>query len=103
MTIKDQAGNVVYEGAGPTARGRNQFDWDGLSTNGQALPDGTYTIEIEAFDAGNNAIQSQVFTTGIVTSIDSANGNVYASFGDLSIPIQNITSILAVFDDEING
>jgi len=101
--IKDQAGNVVFEGPAPTVRGRNQFDWNGLSTSGQAMPEGTYNIEIEALDASNNAVQSQVFTTGIVTSIDSANGSVYASFGDLSIPIQNITSILAVFEDETNG
>jgi len=96
VTIKDQAGNIVYQGLGATARGRNQIDWDGKSTNGQTMPEGTYTIEIEALDANNNPVQSQVFTTGVVTSIDSVNGSVYASFGDLSIPIQNITSILAV-------
>jgi flagellar basal-body rod modification protein FlgD len=95
ITIKDGAGNVVYEGAGTNVAGRNQFNWDGKNSDGQTMPDGTYTIEVKAQDASNNDIASQVFTTGVVTSIDSVNGNVYASFGGLAIPVSNITSIMA--------
>jgi flagellar basal-body rod modification protein FlgD len=97
VSIKDQAGNVVYTGAGSTSRGRNQFDWDGVGTNGSVMPNGVYSIEVQAKDSGGNDITLQTYTTGIVNAIDSAGGNVYLSIGDprdgLSIPVDKVTTI----------
>jgi flagellar basal-body rod modification protein FlgD len=96
VTIKDQAGNVVYEGTGTTARGRNQFNWDGRSNNGQAMPDGVYNISIEAIDDSGTPVAAQTFTTFVVHSVDTANGNIYlSSDGDIAIPVEQISSILA--------
>lgn len=93
VTIKDSTGGVVYTGPGPTQAGRNPFVWDGKNSAGVDMPDGAYTIEIKAVDGSNNPIQAQAYATGIVTSVDSAGGAVYLSFGDVSIPIENVVSI----------
>jgi flagellar basal-body rod modification protein FlgD len=94
ITIKDSTGAVVYTGEGPKADGRNEFIWDGKDNNGNDLEDGIYTIEVKAKDASHNDLTAQTYTTGVVTSIDSVNGTVYASIGSiLSVPLTNIISV----------
>ena len=93
ITIKDAAGNVVRTTTGTKLTGRNQFDWDGKNQQGESLPDGTYKIEVKAKDANNNEITSKTYTTGVVTSVDTANGQVYLSFGDISVPLESVISI----------
>lgn len=93
VTIKDAAGNVVRTTTGTTAIGRNQFLWDGKNQNGDQLADGTYKIEVKALDGNNNTITSKTYTTGVVTSVDTANGQVYLSFGDISVPLESVISI----------
>lgn len=93
VTIKDASGNVVYTGSGTTLAGRNQFTWDGKNNAGEQMPDGTYKIEVSAKDGNNNDILSKTYVTGVVTSIDSADGVVYLSFGDISVPIEKVISI----------
>lgn len=100
ITIKDEEGNVVYTGEGSLELGRNQFVWDGKNNEGTDMPSGVYTIEVEAKDGGGNEINSQTYTTGIVTAIDSAGGQIYLSFGELSVPIQNVVSVRVPDEEE---
>ncbi len=93
VTIKDAAGNVVRTESGTLLAGRNQYVWDGKNQNGDLLADGTYKIEVKAKDANNNDITSRTYTTGVVTSVDTANGQVYLSFGDISVPLESVISI----------
>jgi flagellar basal-body rod modification protein FlgD len=96
IKIKDEGGNVVYSGSGPVAHGRNEFAWNGVGSTGAPMPNGVYSIEVEAKDANGNTVSSQTYTTGIVTAVDSANGQVYLSIGELSVPIGVVTSIRQV-------
>lgn len=52
VTIKNAAGDVVYTGNGPIAKGANQVKWNGISsvTNKQ-VEAGDYSIEVVAKDA----------------------------------------------------
>ncbi|MFW0777614.1 MAG: flagellar hook assembly protein FlgD [Rickettsiales bacterium] len=93
ITIKNSAGAVVYKGPGTLEAGRNQVTWDGKDEFGNDLEEGTYTIEVAAKDAENNDIESRTFISGIVTSVDSANGQAYLSIGDIAIPLELVTSI----------
>ncbi|MFO0388223.1 MAG: flagellar hook assembly protein FlgD [Alphaproteobacteria bacterium] len=93
ITIKDAAGNVVNTTTGTTLTGRNEYKWDGKNSQGQQMADGTYKIEVKAVDANNNAITSKTYTTGVVTSVDTAGGQVYLSFGDISVPLGSVISI----------
>lgn len=96
ITIKDAAGNVVRNATGNTATGRNLFIWDGLNNDGDAMPDGTYTIEVSAKDGSDNDITSKTYVTGVVTSVDSSDGTVYVSIHDIAVPLPNVTSIRQV-------
>ncbi len=94
ITISDASGRAVYTASGPATAGRKEFVWDGKNNAGQQMPDGIYTLKVEAKDASQNAITAQPYTTGIVTSIDSVDGTVYLSLGNiLSIPITQVVSV----------
>ncbi len=93
ITIKDKAGSVVYEGIGDKAAGRNEFLWDGKNKQGQAMPAGTYNIAVKALDSGGEEVKSKTYITGIVDSVDSLNGGVYLSFGDISVPLEQVISV----------
>lgn len=96
FTIKNDLGEVVYTGSGTTDKGRNEIVWNGKNNAGEKLSDGVYTIEVSAKDGGNNAVTAQTYTTGIVDSIDSINGNIYASCGQLSLLIKDIISVMQI-------
>lgn len=93
VTVTDASGNVVVSKSGTKIAGRNLFEWDGKNTSGNMMPDGIYKIKVEAKDANQNAIESTTYTTGRVTSIDSANGSVYLSIGNLAVPFDKIVAI----------
>ena len=93
ITIKSASGAVVYTGTGTQIAGRNVFAWDGKNSLGQDMEEGTYNIEVVAKNASGEAIDSKTFITGVVTSVDSANGQAYLSIGDIAIPLANVTSI----------
>lgn len=94
VTIKNSSGSVVYTGPGGTKlAGRNEYMWDGKNNAGNDQPPGTYTIKVKATDGSNNAINSKTFITGVVKSVDSLNGGVYLSFGDIAVPVEKVISI----------
>ena len=53
--IYDQGGQLVQQlGLGSQSPGTVTFDWDGLTTDGEAAPPGRYEIRAEAISAGIN-------------------------------------------------
>jgi flagellar basal-body rod modification protein FlgD len=95
ITIKDKTGAVVRTDtvSGTKFAGRNEYTWDGKDNNGNTMEEGTYKITVSAKDLAGQDLTARTFITGIVTSIDSVDGVAYLSIGDLSIPLQNVTSI----------
>jgi flagellar basal-body rod modification protein FlgD len=95
ITIKDQNGGVIRRDttSGTRLAGRNSYIWDGKDNNGNPMPEGTYKIEVSAKDAQNQDITSRIFMTGVVSSIDSVDGQAFLSIGDIAIPLERVTSI----------
>jgi len=90
IVISDSSGKVVYEGAGTTATGLQEFIWDGRDNAGAQLPDGAYTIQVTAQDGTANTVGVATSITGIITGVDFAGsepallmGNIRASFTDI--------------------
>ena len=70
VNIVNSAGSTVYTGTFSVQAGLQEFKWDGRNNNGQAMPAGTYTLNVTAKDASGQTIAVSTETEGTVDSVD---------------------------------
>lgn len=76
------------------AGGEHSLDWDGVTTAGQQLPDGgTYTLKITATGSGGEAITATPHASGVVTGVETIDGQTVVSIGKLKIPVSSVTGV----------
>lgn len=95
ITIRDLNGNTVFTDTANFNLGTGQYHWDGHDNNGNQLPDGTYSITIDARD-DNGYIPVSTQTTGIVEAVDLSGVEPTLIIGDSRIPMSSITSVSQV-------
>ena len=93
LTVTDADGNVVWEGSGDTAAGRNDFAWDGTDADGDAVEAGAYTLSVKALDADGNAIGSTTYVSGKVTGVSSVNGTTVLELGDMGVTLDAVSRL----------
>lgn len=88
-------GAPVYVAQGETKAGKHVFSWDGSNSfNSSKMPDGEYQFGLLVKDAKGNTLKGQTFTTGKVTSIAMADGDMVLTLdGALEIPLEEVTAI----------
>lgn len=94
-TIRDQNDNIVYAGTGPAGSGTHQISWNGVKSNNTIAEDGIYSISVEALDADGQPIDAEAGIVGVVTGVESRDGQPVVMIGDLAIYLQEITSVRA--------
>jgi flagellar basal-body rod modification protein FlgD len=92
-TIRNADGDVVFSGQGPVTAGTHQISWNGLTSDNQTAPDGVYTIEITAADADGNPVEAEEGIVGLVTGVESRDGQPVVMIGDLAVYLQEITAV----------
>lgn len=95
LTISDEDGNVVWEGSGDTASGRNTFTWDGKDSDGNTVDGGAYTLAVKAADASGTSISSTTYVSGKVTGVSSVDGTTVLELGEMGITLDAITRLAA--------
>lgn len=94
VEITNQQGQKVFSGDGTKVAGRNQVYWDGTnSISGETMADGVYTIKVTAKKANGDALTATTYSTGIVTSVETANGTTSLSIGSQSVPLTDVISV----------
>ncbi|MBM3599005.1 MAG: flagellar hook assembly protein FlgD [Alphaproteobacteria bacterium] len=94
IQIMDSSGNVVFSTAGQISKGNHAYTWDGKDSQGNQLPDGSYTISVTALDPTAKPIDGITTTTdGIVTGVESANGVIQLKIGDTTVPLDKVTTV----------
>ena len=86
VAITNAAGQQVYAGTVSLNSGSQTYTWDGRTTNGAQLPDGSYTIAVAAADASKQSVPVTTQSQGTVDAVDmtqsppvvSVNGQNYA-------------------------
>jgi flagellar basal-body rod modification protein FlgD len=96
LSIKDSAGKLVatIEKGSQTA-GTHLYEWNGRDSQGNALADGTYTVEVTAKDIDGNAVSAKTSSFVTVESVVFANGSVLLMAGGKSFTLDNVNEISA--------
>jgi len=92
LSVTNANGQVVYSGAGQTAAGSNTFTWNGEDLNGNQQPDGTYTLAVNASNAGT-AVTTTVSSSGTVSEVNMTGGTPQLVIGAMQVPLTSIGAI----------
>lgn len=74
-------------------KGECQVPWDGEDESGKAVPDGSYTFQVQAMDAQGGSVASQTYMAGEVTGVRYENGKTYLMLGTRQILPERIVEI----------
>lgn len=92
VIVKDSTGTIVYSANASKAKGSHTLAWNGRFNDGTQAPAGEYTITIDAIDASDNRIDTQVVGAGRVTGVETDNGDIYLVVNGESILLMDILS-----------
>ncbi len=93
LLVLDANQRVVRVTDGKTVAGAHEFVWDGTDDAGRSVPDGSYTLTVSARDANAEQIAASVTTRGVVTAIESANGQNLLTVGGIKVPLSDVLSV----------
>lgn len=93
-SITDANGNPIKSfQSGPMDAGQQTLKWDGTDGNGNQVPDGKYTVEIQAVDKDGNVVPSTSFIKGTVTGATFEDGVTTLLLGDTEVPLGSVIKI----------
>ncbi len=88
--IVDESGATVYSQEVERDSGAHDFVWDGTTTGGAPLPEGTYQVRIDAFDIEDEEINVSTVVKGNVSGVETQGGAIYLIVGERAVPLSNI-------------
>lgn len=94
IIVYDDLGNEVDRiEAGPQNKGEASIPWDGMGSNGQPLPEGSYSIEVQATN-GDGVVDATLSMTGLTTSVEfAADGSTMLGLGGVLVFPSAIQSV----------
>jgi flagellar basal-body rod modification protein FlgD len=96
IIVTNEDGQTVRdEDLGAMGIGEQEWTWDGLTSYGQAAPDGVYKINILATDSDGNAVKiNSQYVSGIVTGFQwDANGNLQLLGSGSAISLSDVVAV----------
>ncbi len=94
FTIRDDAGNVVWQEEQSISAGRTAFVWDGRTTDGSTAPEGTYQLTVEAKDGDGETVSVDVEVSARIDGIDYSGDEPVLLAGDRRIPLSELRSVV---------
>lgn len=97
INVFNAAGDLVYSEEGQTFSGeRYEFNWDGTDADGETLPNGPYSIQINALNADNEGITAEVEAVGLVTGVVTGEDGPSLMVGKIIVEMNEITRVSAI-------
>lgn len=90
INIYNEQGQVVRTIDAPKTVGAQKVTWDGKDNNGNAAPEGTYSLKIDALDKDNAAMKVSSVVSGNVRGIELQNGVVYLLVGERAVSLGSV-------------
>lgn len=94
IRVVDADGNTVFSQDSDKTPGHHDFVWNGLNSQGNPAPAGTYTFEVSAQTKDSNALNITTYVPGHVTSLESADdGTLLLNVGGQKVPLTDVRKI----------
>ena len=93
IVVRNSGGQIVYSTTGEKTKGVHAFEWDGKTSSGQQLPDGTYQIQATAMNRDGEPIETYTTAFGKVTGVTTKDGQTLVVMDKLGVPLDKILSI----------
>lgn len=93
LQVVDATGKVVYSQAGDIKGGAHTFKWDGKGSNGEQLPDGPYTLRVNALDRDSKTVPTAIGYVARVTGIGKSDVGPVLKFGDMGLLLDKVISV----------
>ena len=94
ITVRDENGEALQtftiEGA---EAGRQEVLWDGLDAAGNPLPEGVYTVEVQAVDEAGSPVGAMPLMQGVVDRVSFGPDGVLVWVNGQAVPYTDIRSI----------
>ena len=102
ITVFDSDGQVVSATTGVNQTGKHDFTWDGTDLAGNPVADGVYTVKILG-TIGEETFEPKISSTGVVSSVESVDGESVLALGGLRIPADIVTKISDLAANGVTG
>jgi flagellar basal-body rod modification protein FlgD len=94
INVADSTGKVVYSTTQAIQPGEQAFTWNGQTSTGNAMADGSYTISITAADANGQSVAVATQTQGVVSGVDVSKSPPLLTVNGQSYPLDQILQIV---------
>ncbi|MCF6327852.1 MAG: flagellar hook assembly protein FlgD [Devosiaceae bacterium] len=95
ITIRDSNGAIVHTDETSLASGTGNFSWDGRDAAGNQLPDGNYSITINARDGNGSYVPVTTQVTGLVSGVDLSGNTPILLVGGAQVNMSSVLSVQA--------
>jgi len=93
VTIKNAEGAVVFTADVKMTQGEHTYTWDGKNTDGASLPEGLYSLDIEAKNAEGRLVSNYTMTKGIVDTVDFAGDEPILFINGSKVPLSSVAKV----------
>ena len=93
ITILDDKKHAVFSTSGQTVTGKHKFIWDGKNQQGKNVPDGIYTVRIDAYDSQGTPITPLQTMEARVTGATFTNDEPTLLIGRLEASLSDLISM----------
>lgn len=93
INIMNEDGTIVFTTSGKTAAGDYDFNWDGMTGDGERAPAGTYRIQVVAKDAAGEALDTSTSIIANVKGVELSGGEIALDVGGFTVSLGNVMAI----------
>jgi flagellar basal-body rod modification protein FlgD len=93
IAVYNSSGAQVQTAALTSTAGANSWTWNGQNASGTTMPDGAYTVTVNAIGTNGSTSAVPFTVTGTATSVQNNAGTVEVQMGGLTLPFSAVTSV----------
>jgi flagellar basal-body rod modification protein FlgD len=93
LTITNSSGQTAFTGTMALNAGSQSFSWNGMGSNGQTWPDGTYNLTVTATGANGQTVNVSSQVQGVVSAVNTNVNPPTLTVGGQTVQISQVSSI----------